>query len=79
MTDKQIGYIVVAVLICVVIGFAIYCWELAKHIRATSPLNRFTVSSDGTVAERVAEIEPCDSPLYHTLTMDHEGNILEAW
>lgn len=79
MTDKQIGYIIDAVIICVVVGFVIYCWELAKQIRATSPLNRFTVSSDGTVAERVTEIENCDIPLYHTLTMDHKGNILEVW
>lgn len=52
MTDKEIGYLTDCVIVLANIVFLLYCFFRGRAI-IRNRMKNFTVSSDGTVAERV--------------------------
>lgn len=76
MTEKQIGYIIiVGLIIALFVLLVIFRW-MALEIRRNSPLQYFTLSSDGTVAEIVPDYERDRSTQITLIDMTANGEII---
>lgn len=76
MQDIEIAKFVVAAMVFGFMGSLLLAWGLYRQIKNQGSWYNFTISSDGTVAERMVGIYESEHPHFTLIDINPKGKIL---